>query len=111
MYSPAPYVTLTSGRLIDNESEIEIDRRDIGRSKSIDLKITHRVKYDFSTFLLSPLVPNTIYDRCSIIGNLKSISFLILIFPLSIYKPLFKKYSKFYFFLLESFLKLLSSPS
>lgn len=36
-----PYVTLTSIRLIDNESEIEIDRRDIGRSKSIDLKITH----------------------------------------------------------------------
>lgn len=43
--------TLASGRLIDNESEIEIDRRDIGRRESIVLEITRRVKYDFSTLL------------------------------------------------------------
>lgn len=41
--------TLTSSRLIDNESEIEIGRRDIGGWKFIALEITRQVKYHFST--------------------------------------------------------------
>lgn len=49
MYSCTVRTLTSDHRLIDNESEIEIGRRHIGRWKSIALEITRRVKYDFST--------------------------------------------------------------